>query len=537
MSIKRYLFLLFGTLIILLGLSQLLISQYYKGELQSELSESSKTLSQNLVKVLIDNVGMEQEFVFELDEDDLQEAIADIEDARHDFNQDIEEISQEITLLSEDVMLLESSSNNRATVGERVALKQALKKKERELKAHLKEMSRHEYEYKQQQKANIADARRETAVAYRQRLHEVVSQIEIDADSWLKDGHVAIIESPTSPIGGEVAFRVSQDISVPSHRTKDQLERFSESMLALILLTSIAALIFAYVLSHFISSPLTKLAQGHLKLGEGELGFQVEERGVKELKAILIGFNKMSRQLEKLSEKESLMTQQKQLAELGEVNRGIAHSLRNPLHTIGLLSEGALQAETPVEGELLLKKIQQKITMMDKSIQSLLTLSSNEVNRTHSVPLDAIIHDILLELSINGSKPKIVFKDNEKHYSLLGAESELRSILHAVIINAVEATPNDGEVTVSINETEHIYQVIVKDTGKGILPDVRERLCQPHVTTKAEGTGMGAYIAERLLKGHYGGELLFEDNPEGGTVVTITFSRQWEDNNTSGERQ
>ena len=177
-----------------------------------------------------------------------------------------------------------------------------------------------------------------------------------------------------------------------------------------------------------------------------------------------------------------------------------------------------MQAETPAEGELLLKKIQQKITMMDKCIQSLLTLSSHEVNRTTSVPLDAIIYDILLELSINGSKPNIVFKDNDNHDSVYGAESELRSIIHAVSINAVEATPNDGEVVVSIDETEQAYKVIVKDTGKGILPEVRARLCQPHITTKAEGTGMGAYIAERLLKGHYGGELLFDDNPDGGTI-------------------
>lgn len=531
MSIKRYLFLLFGTLIILLGLSQLLISQYYKGELQSELSESSKTLSQNLVKVLIDNVGNEQEFVFELDdEEELQESIADIEEARTAFNQDLEEISQEITQLSQDVVLLEDSSTHHVRNDDSVVLQHALQEKERELKAHLQEMSRHERQLKVQQKASIAEARRETAVAYRQRLHEVVSQIEIDAGSWLKDGHVAIIEAPTSPVEGDVLISVSQDILVPSHKTNDQLERFSESMLALILLTSITALIFAYALSHFISSPLTKLAKGHQELGDGVLGFQVEEKGVKELKAILMGFNKMSRQLQKLSEKENVMTQQKQLAELGEVTRGIAHSLRNPLHTIGLLSEGAMQADTPAEGELLLKKIQQKITMMDKSIQSLLTLSSNEVNRTTSVPLDAIIHDILLELSINGSKPKIVFKDNDNHYCIHGAESELRSIIHAVIINAVEATPNDGEVVVAIDESEQAYKVIVKDTGKGILPEVRARLCQPHVTTKAEGTGMGAYIAERLLKGHYGGELLFDDNPDGGTIVTITFSRQSRNN-------
>lgn len=536
MSIKRYLFLLFGALIILLGLSQLLISQYYKGELQNELSERSKVLSQNLVKVLIDNVGSEQEFVLALDDAEVMEAIVDIEEVKADFKHDIEEVTREVAQLAKELSLLEKPEYGELDQEEREAFQALLKEKERELKLHLKEMARHERDMSREQQISIAQARREAAMAYRERLHQAVSQIEIDTGSWLKDSNVVIVEPPAPPVFGDFELQYSHDIRVPSHGTNDQLERFSESMLALILLTSIGALLMAYLLSHYISSPLTKLAKGHQKLGEGDLGFQVEEKGVKELKAILTGFNKMSRKLEKLSEKESRMAQQEQLAELGEVTRGIAHSLRNPLHTIGLLSESAIQADNSAEAAQQLKKIQHKIAMMDKSIQSLLTLSSNEVDRSTSVPLQAIIHDILLELSITGSKPKISFSESDKHYNVSGAESELRSILHGVIINAVEATPDDGEVSVSLDETSGAYHVIVKDTGCGILPEVRERICQPHVTTKTEGTGMGAYIAERLLNGHYGGELMFADNPGGGTVVTISFART-DNNNKRGDEE
>ncbi|QFU23237.1 HAMP domain-containing protein [Shewanella eurypsychrophilus] len=529
MSIKRYVFLLFGALIILLGISQLLISQYYKGELQSELSESSRALSQNLVKVLIDNVGSEQEFIVEFDDEDIHDAIADIEEARSDFQHDIEEIGHEIGQLSEEILLIETKNPHAFSPQERRDVQQALKQKQRELKNHLIEMATHEKQMEKLQLENIVnvrrEARREAATSYRERLHEAVSQIEIDTNNWLEKGNVAIIEAPSMRSRGDMSFQFSREIVIPSQKTNNQLERFSESMLGLILLTSIAALIFAYVLSHFISSPLTKLAQGHQKLGDGELGFQVEEKGVKELKAILTGFNKMSSKLAQLSEKEQLMTQQQQLAELGEVTRGIAHSLRNPLHTVGLLSEGVMQAKSKEEEAELLQKIQQKIAMMDKSIQSLLTLSSNEVNRSHQVPINAIVHDILLELSITGTKPKISFDSSRCAASIHGAESEVRSILHAVLINAVEATPDDGSVEVSICSLDNRYQVIVKDSGKGILPEVRERLSQPHVTTKTEGTGMGVYIAERLIKGHYGGDIQFKDNPTGGTIVTLTFSK------------
>ena len=524
MSIKRYLFMLFGALIILLGVSQLLISQYYKAQLQNELSESSRTLSQNLVKVLIDNVDSELPFVVEFDEQNLQDQLSDIEEARADFEHDIEEVSAEITRLSEEMVALESQSLTKNDPLQHRQIRETLQAKQQELRAHIAQMAMNEREIQHLQRANIAEAKREAANAYKERLHEAVSQIQIDANSWLEKGKVAIIEAPNVSADTEMSFEFIGDISLPSVDTNNQLERFSESMFVLILLSSIGGLLLAYILSHVISSPLSQLAKGHQKLGEGELGYQVEEQGVKELKTIIGGFNKMSSQLKSLSEQEHLMAQHKQLAELGEVTRGIAHGLRNPLHTVGLLSEAASHASTQEQANGLLTQIQQKITMMDKSIQSLLTLSSNHVNRQTSVPLAAMIQDILLELSVNGSKPKITFECNADNSVILGAESEVRSIVHAVLINAVEATPDSGTINVGLYKKAEHYQIVVADTGKGIDPNIRDQLAKPHVTTKAEGTGMGIYIAERLIEGHYGGTIEFNDNPGGGTLVTLTFA-------------
>lgn len=524
MSIKRYLFMLFGALIILLGLSQLLVSQFYKAQLQNELSQSSRTLSQNLVKVLIDNVDSEQQFIVEFDDQHRQEQLSDIEEARADFERDIEALSAEIASLSEEMVDLERQSSIKIDPQQHRQIRESLQLKQQELRAHLKAMAMNERQMQHLQRVNIAEAKREAANAYKERLHQAVSQIQIDANRWLEKGKVAIIEAPNVSADAEMSFEFIRDIPLPSVDTNNQLERFSESMFALILLSSVGGLLLAYILSHVISSPLSQLAKGHQKLGEGELGYQVEEQGVKELKTIIGGFNKMSSQLKSLSEREHLMAQHKQLAELGEVTRGIAHSLRNPLHTVGLLSEAASHASTQQQANVLLSQIQQKIIMMDKSIQSLLTLSSNQVNRQASVPLAAMIQDILLELSVNGSKPKITFECSDDNSVILGAESEIRSIVHAVLINAVEATPDSGSINIGLyKEAEH-YQIVVADTGKGIDPDIRDRLTKPHVTTKVEGTGMGIYIAERLIEGHYGGTIAFNDNPDGGTVVTLTFA-------------
>ncbi|MFV7782977.1 ATP-binding protein [Shewanella marisflavi] len=526
MSIKGYLFVLFGALILFLGGSQLLVSHFYKAQLQSELSERSRDLSQNLVKVLIDNVGAEQEFVVQFDKEAMQESIADAEELQREFERDIEAVSEAIAQLSEEVVRMEMETDN-ATAQQKAFFRAALAAKQQELRDHLNAMMVYEKELKQRQQQNIAEAKRQAADEYRQRLHAAVSQIEIDAKSWLDKGNVAIIEAPTSPSAADrrkVSVAYTQDIAIPNQETNEQLERFSESMIGAIMMSSLAGLLLVYMLSHVISAPLSNLALGHKKLGEGKLGYQVDERGVKELKSILQGFNKMSSQLASLSEQKKQMAQQKQLAELGEVTRGIAHSLRNPLHTLGLLSEAVAQSESPEVASVQLAQMQQKIAMMDKSIQSLLTLSSTQVNRQTPVPLAATVQDILLELSINGSKPAIAFHCSDPDIKVAGAESEIRSILHAVLINAVEATPDDGHIDLTLAQDGDCYTLKVADTGKGIPPEIRDKLTQPHVTTKAEGTGMGIYIAERLIQGHYGGRITFEDNPGGGTIVTLFFA-------------
>ncbi|QYJ92404.1 sensor histidine kinase [Shewanella spartinae] len=527
MSIKGYLFVLFGALILILGGSQLLVSHFYKAQLQSELGERSRDLSQNLVKVLIDNVGTEQEFVVQFDEQVLQESLQDAEALRQEFEQDIESVSQAIAQLSEEVVRMEMETDD-ASAEQKAFFRAKLAAKQQELRDHLNAMMSYEKELKQRQRASIAEAKREAADEYRRRLHDAVSQIEIDTNSWLDKGNVAIIDapiSPTAPEKGKVALEFAHDINLPNQETNEQLERFSESMIGAILMSSLAGLLLVYMLSHVISAPLSALAKGHKKLGQGELGYQVDERGVKELKSILNGFNKMSRQLASLSEQKKQMAQQKQLAELGEVTRGIAHSLRNPLHTLGLLSEAVAQSESIEDANKLLSQMQQKIAMMDKSIQSLLTLSSTQVNRQLWVPLAATVQDILLELSINGSKPSIAFHCEDQGIQVQGAESEIRSILHAVVINAVEATPDTGRIDLTLAENDESYTLVVADTGKGISPEVRDKLAQPHVTTKAEGTGMGIYIAERLIQGHYGGRITFADNPGGGTLVTLYFAK------------
>ncbi|GIU14816.1 HAMP domain-containing sensor histidine kinase [Shewanella sp. MBTL60-007] len=542
MSIKRYVFILFGALILVLAMSQLFVAQYFKAQLQAELEQSSKSLSKRLVSVVIENAaelervelsfpetpdtvaapdvtGPELNWIerSELFNDKVEDEIDRLTDeAEQEIEAELGGLNAEIDQLAQELSHGVSSGNELQYKSEAFKAKQAaLKQKVQLLLAKERALQKSNLE-------NMAQLREQAAREYQQRVEQSLANIEIHTDEWLEDGRVLIVEGHGGK-GEPIEFNSERSVELPSQGANQLLERFSESVLLAILLTSVVALLLAYWLSHHVTEPLSELASGHQRLAEGQFGVRLKEQGVKELKQILKGFNTMSLALAELSKKEQQMSQQQHLADLGQITRGIAHSLRNPLHTLGLLSEQTTCSETLAEREKLNSKMQQKIALMDKSIQSLLTLSSHEVARDKAIPLNTIIQDVLLELSITGIKPKVQFDSQSTTLSVNGAESELRSILHAVMINAVEADPSAEAIRIELAQDANGKKVIITDWGKGIDPMVKQQMFKPHITTKAEGTGMGIYIAKRLIESHYDGEILYEDNPQGGTIVTLIF--------------
>lgn len=516
MSIKAYMFLLFGALIILLSASQVFITHYFKNQLQTELAQTSKALSQDLVNVVIEQAGEMNEFSFELPQVDqhieeverISEQLEGVDDAIFSLEDEIEQLTQ--NLKDEDfngylapLERKELAANNAA------------------LKAKVSALMAKEKRKVESQRRALIEAKKETARDYQYKLQKALKNIVISTDSWVDDGRVMIVKgSKSSPVSFE------RNIDIDSKGAKEQLDRFGNSMLLLIAISCVLALLFVYWLSHHVSQPLSQLSYGHKKLGAGQFGIQLKEKGVSEIKQILTGFNGMSRQLRNWSEKEQLMNQQQHLADLGQITRGIAHSLRNPLHTLGLLSD-ALAHETDVEQrQLMSQKVQQKISLMDKSIQSLLTLSSDAMDRTRPIPLNEIVQDILIELSIAGLKPEVSLNMSDNSIRVAGAEAELRSIIHAVMINAVEAQKQAPRIAIDITEVESSVCVAVTDWGEGISAEITDKLFEPHITTKAEGSGMGVYIAKRLLISHYGGDLSYRANPDGGTIALIRFSTE-----------
>ena len=479
MSIKSYLFALMAALLVLLAGGQLLFAGYLKTQLQNDLQQSTIDLSQRLVRQVIEDV--------EIAAPPSGEKVA-------------KPGEQRLITLSGGYAYRFHFDESPDTDNAKATPSQPVAERHVEIRLDNEEASQQH------------DVRVFTGQQYRQRLLSALSTVHIEP---VKDGsaRVEIIKQSVQP----GALRVTQ----PASR-HNSLETYWQRLWWLFIGSALVALLAAYLLSHHFSRPLSRLASGYRQLGRGELGVQLTPEGVKELKQSIEDFNRMSRQLKSLNEQAEQLQQQQHLAEIGDVSRGLAHSLRNPLHTLGLLADQQLQGDEEQRIQTH-RQIRQKIEHIDRHIQSLLTLTSQGVNRNQPQPLRVLLDDIALELAMSTTAPPLSVECEPGDLTLIGDGAELRSVLHSLIVNAVEASQAKQPVRIIARCQDDRAVIEIVDQGCGISDAIRPQLFQPHISTKPEGTGMGLYISQRLISLHYHGTLSLDDNPVGGTIARLTI--------------
>jgi signal transduction histidine kinase len=232
----------------------------------------------------------------------------------------------------------------------------------------------------------------------------------------------------------------------------------------------------------------------------------------------------MSTRLSELDSETQTLREREHLTEIGELARGLAHSLRNPLNVLGLAVE-ELVAHADTSGDQLARSARAQISRIDQTLRSFLALASGDAGNVQPVAMEDVARDVALELMQDVHLPtRVRVIADEQQPELNGVEAELRAVLHTLVVNAVEASPPDGVVTVEIKAAAAGVAIHVCDDGPGLAPEIRERLFTPHLTTKERGAGMGLFLAERIVKNRYGGQLELLDRDPRGTCAVLTLS-------------
>ncbi|MGH7893474.1 MAG: two-component system sensor histidine kinase NtrB [Candidatus Binatia bacterium] len=221
-----------------------------------------------------------------------------------------------------------------------------------------------------------------------------------------------------------------------------------------------------------------------------------------------------------------LLQRADRLSALGTLAAGVAHEIRNPLVSvrtfIQLLPERVDDEEFRTSfRELALKEIERICEL----ITDLLAFSRPSPADREPGDLNEIASQIVRLLEPEARKRDVTMTPDftARVPIVLVHEAQVKQVLMNVVLNAIQACPGHGTVTVATRAAGNGDCIVeVTDTGLGMTSEQRDHIFDPFFTTKDNGSGLGLYIAHRIVADH-GGAIDAQPREGGGTIFTITF--------------
>jgi two-component system NtrC family sensor kinase len=232
-----------------------------------------------------------------------------------------------------------------------------------------------------------------------------------------------------------------------------------------------------------------------------------------------------------LQDTQKQLIQSEKLASVGQLAAGVAHEINNPLGTILLFSDLMFkQAPQDSQNRGDLKLVVDAATRCRRIVSDLLNFARQKELDAQETDLNDLARGVLEELRAQSVLERIaVVEDLDPALPHIQADAaQLRQAFVNLIVNAAEAMPGGGTLTVSTRRAEGgQVRVAFQDTGTGIAPENLDKMFTPFFTTKpiGEGTGLGLAITYGIVKMHRG-QIEVQSERGAGTTFTITLPRQ-----------
>jgi signal transduction histidine kinase len=209
------------------------------------------------------------------------------------------------------------------------------------------------------------------------------------------------------------------------------------------------------------------------------------------------------------SEQEALL-EAGRLTGLGELVRGFAHEINNPLFgMLGLVELLLQEIEPGTKAHERLSLVQQSGLEIKRITHSLLGFARAESDVTEVVSLQEVVEKTveLVRCTSAGKNVELREQYPNEPLSVLGSSARLGQVLLSLLVNAQQSMPGGGTVTVELERDGDWAVARVTDTGAGIDPEARLTLFEPFSTTKAGGTGLGLAASLEIARA-LGGDLI-----------------------------
>ncbi len=235
----------------------------------------------------------------------------------------------------------------------------------------------------------------------------------------------------------------------------------------------------------------------------------------------------------RLEETQRQLFQSEKLAALGKLSAGIAHEIRNPLTSIKILIHSLVdEMATDASREKDLAVIETEIERVNKIIRQFLDFARPRPPSLEPMDVRTVLEETLALLNYEMEAQGIRL---ERNYApdlpaVPMDREQMKQVFLNLMLNATQAMDREGELTILTalkpnpagGKNRSFVEIGIRDTGPGMLEDIKGKIFEPFFSTKEEGIGLGLPIAQRIVEEHRG-EIRVESNPGEGTTFYITL--------------
>jgi two-component system, NtrC family, nitrogen regulation sensor histidine kinase NtrY len=281
-----------------------------------------------------------------------------------------------------------------------------------------------------------------------------------------------------------------------------------------------------------VTRPVEQLAHGAQEVARGNWDTRVDVLGDDELGQLADSFNRMTTEL--LGQKERLL-QAERVAAWRDLARRLAHELKNPLFPLQLTVENLVRArqQNPEQFEEVFRESSRtllaEISNLKRIIDKFSEFSKMPQPQFQRVQVNELIVGVMQLFQAQLKSPghaKINCESQlDPHLEPVDADADLlhRAILN-LVLNAQDAMPGGGTLTLRTRNQNGNIVIEVADTGTGLTAEECARIFTPYYTSKKQGTGLGLAIVQSVVSDH-GGTIRVESAPGQGTTFVIEWPR------------
>jgi signal transduction histidine kinase len=321
---------------------------------------------------------------------------------------------------------------------------------------------------------------------------------------------------------GYIHLKINSDFSeiLESNALKRTVATFSVFGLGILL---------AVFLSWMYTKPIHHVVNAARSVAAGDLTAELHTDRRDEIGELTKAFNHMVQKLREERALEEKLREAEHLSGIAQLAKSIAHEIRNPLNFISLSIDHLRKKFSPVgneereQFESLFTSIKQEIQRLNKLVGDFLDYGKPLRLNLQPVDIEKLIDEVMALVGAKAEKDGIrihYHKGNLPAFSL--DPGLIKTCIFNIVLNAFQAMPDGGDLTVNITASDDKAFVTIEDTGTGVPRENLPKLFDPFFSTKITGLGLGLAMTRRVVEEH-GGKVDFQSEEGKGSAITISL--------------